>query len=261
MIATAGRNILKQSRSYGRGLSATGLLFQATLKSKSATKSSIRFLSSNAAAKQPAHVALAEVLSGEILHEQGEVEIDEDYDEIKALISKSFKITDTPGYGSVTLERAYKGEQIVVTFDCQDVAEDVQDESQYHDFENQAESQIEQPGDENEEFEPPPSRFGINFEVAITKNKAKTIFYCSSVEDRVVIQNVTFVPEGLEEAKAYSGPKYEDLDPSVRDGFQNYLAERKIDEDFAFYILSEARNKEEREYRNWLANLVEFYSK
>jgi hypothetical protein len=258
MIATVGRNILKQGRLCGRGLSANGLLLQA-LKGKSSTGSSIRFLSS-VPGNQPAHIALAEILSSEILHEQGEIEVDEDYEEIKTLITKSFKITDTPGYGSVTLERTYKGEQIVVTFDCQDVTEDVQDESQFHDFENQAESQIEQPQDEDE-FESPPNRFGINFEVAITKKKAKTIFYCSSVEDRVVIQNVTFVPEGLEEAKAYSGPKYEDLDPAVRDGFQNYLAERKIDEDFAFYILSEARNKEEREYRNWLANLVEFYSK
>lgn len=212
-----------------------------------------------ATTNQPAHLALAEILSNEILHEQGETEIDEDYEEIKKLISKTFKITDKPGYGNVTLERTYKGETIVVSFDCQDVAEDVEDESQYEQFEDQAETQIEQ--GEDEEFEPPPNKFGINFEVSVTKGKSKVLFYCTSSEDRVVIQNVTFVPEGVDETKVYSGPKYEDLDPAVRDGFQNYLAERKIDEDFAFYVLSEARNKEEREYRNWLANLVEFYSK
>jgi hypothetical protein len=261
MISAFGKRFVSHSRRcYGRnivmnsfqGMMMTGSSAQA--QSISATRSF-----SSQQQSPAAHIALAEILSGEILHEQSETEIDEDYEEIKTLIGKTFKITDKAGYGNITLERTYKNEQIVVTFDCQDITEDVEDESQYDQMEEQAETQIEQ--GEDEEFDAPPNRYGINFEVAVTKNKSKVIFYCCSVEDRVVIQNVSFLPEGVDETKAYAGPKYEDLDPSVRDGFQNYLAERKIDEDFAFYVLSEARNKEEREYRNWLANLVEFYSK
>lgn len=209
-----------------------------------------------------ASVALSEVLHNEILHEQSEVNIDEDYEDIKEKISKLFKITDNVGYGQIVLERTHKNEHITVTFDCQDTIEDVQDESQYDNFQN--EEEVEFNGNEDEEEgddEFPPNKFGINFEVAIKKEKSKAIFYCVSSEDRVIIQNVTFVPEGVEEGKVYSGPRYEDLDPTVRDAFQNYLTERKIDDDLAFYVLSEARNKEEREYRNWLTGLSEFYAK
>jgi hypothetical protein len=255
MISAFGKRFVSHTRCYGRNVVMSSI--QGMMTSSSQTLSLTRSFSSQQT--PPAHVALAEILSGEILHEQSETEIDEDYEEIKTLITKNFKITDKAGYGNITLERTYKNEQIVVTFDCQDITEDVEDESQYDQMEEQAETQIEQ--GEDEEFDAPPNRYGINFEVAVTKNKSKVIFYCCSVEDRVVIQNVSFLPEGVEEAKGYAGPKYEDLDPVVRDGFQNYLAERKIDEDFAFYVLSEARNKEEREYRHWLANLVEFYSK
>mmetsp|Transcript_18331 Transcript_18331/g.19099 ORF Transcript_18331/g.19099 Transcript_18331/m.19099 type:complete len:257 (-) Transcript_18331:129-899(-) len=228
----------------------TSTLFLRSFSEKKATKVQ---LSKNAS------VALSEVLHNEILHEQNEVEIDEDYEDIKEKVSKVFKITDNPGYGNVILERTYKGEHITVSFDCQDVMDDVQDESQYNNFGDQEETEFNGENLENEEF--PPNKFGINFEVTVKKHNSKAIFYCVSSEDRVIIQNVTFVPEGIDDSKAYSGPKYEDLDPTLRDAFQNYLTERKIDDDFAFYILSEARNKEEREYRNWLTGLADFYAK
>lgn len=210
---------------------------------------------------QESKITLAEILTSEILHEQAEIEVDTDCEDIKAQIAKTFKINDVTGHGVITLERTYRGEHILVTFDCQDTVEDVEDESKYADFENQEEVQLEHNADnENDELNIP-NKFGINFDVRITKNESKAVFFCTSTEDRVVIQNVTFVPKDSEEVKNYAGPRYEDLDQSLRDGFQNYLTERKIDEDFAFYVLSAARDKEEREYRNWLANLAEFFSK
>lgn len=212
----------------------------------------------------PAHIVLSEVLQNEIMHEQTNYEIDEDYEDIKTKISKLFKITDKPGYGNITLERTYKGEHITVSFDCQDTVDDLQDEELYEKFneqQNGEEAEYEDPNGEDGDDELPPNKFGINFEVTVKKENSKAIFFCTSSEDRVVIQNITFVPEGVEDAKAYSGPKYEDLDASLRDAFQLYLSERRIDDDLAFYILSEARNKEEREYRGWLTNLAEFYAR
>lgn len=248
----AARSLLKHSRAIATKGLVTALP-SAAPRSALLLSQTARALSS-AVANQPTHITLAETLAAELLHEQAEIDVDEDYEEVKALVSKSFKITDKPGYGTVSLERNYKGEHIVITFDCQDTIEDVEDESKYADFENQEEVQLGE--DDNV-----PTKFGINFEVIITKTKSKAIFYCASTEDRVVIQNITFVPVDVEDTKAYSGPRYEDLDETLREAFQNYLTERKIDEDLAFYILSEARHKEEREYKNWLVGLSEFYAK
>lgn len=39
------------------------------------------------------------------------------------------------------------------------------------------------------------------------------------------------------------------------------MEDRKIDNDFSFFVVSYSRNKEEREYVNWLEKVGEFAAK
>jgi len=206
-------------------------------------------------------IQLAEVLTGEILHETANAEVDEDYEDVKTLIEKTFKITDKEGLGEVILERKYKDELITVKFDCQDEVEDHDTDSGYDDIENELrqKSEVTVRSDEIPDVEDVPNTFGINFEVTVQKGETKVVFNCVA-SHCVTIENVRFVPAGTPDnaVNLYHGPRYLDLDEKVREGFQDYLTERKIDEDFSYYVVSAARYKEEREYVNWLQKITEF---
>jgi hypothetical protein len=51
------------------------------------------------------------------------------------------------------------------------------------------------------------------------------------------------------------------LDDDLKEEFYNYLAERGIDNEFSFFVVSQARFKEENEYRNWLEKVGKFTAK
>jgi complement component 1 Q subcomponent-binding protein, mitochondrial len=212
--------------------------------------------------KPSAGVALAEILTSELLHENANNnEVDEDYEDIKSTIAKYFKITDKKDFGVITLTRVYKGEKITVRFDCQDEVENYEDDEGYDRLQEkmklQEESELTQDDLTSENQGVP----GVNFEVVIGKvGGGELAFNCVATGNQQInIENVKFSPEDADDVDSrYGGPRYVDLDENVRDAFQAYLAERKIDEDFAYYVVSEARYKEEREYRNWLENLSNF---
>ena len=44
----------------------------------------------------------------------------------------------------------------------------------------------------------------------------------------------------------------------MQGGFQQFLAERGVDEDLSFFVIQHARYKEEAEYLHWLKTLNEF---
>lgn len=200
-----------------------------------------------------ASAQLAEVLTSEILHETANQEEDEDYEEVKKLIEKSFKITDTPGLGVVTLERKYNDETITVRFDCQDEVDEADDHG-YDRMENHLKEQL----DTDDDVDGIPNQFGIHFEVSVKKGGACVHFNCVA-SSQIIIQNVAYKADSeSQDVALYGGPRYVDLEESVREAFQNYLAERKIDEDFSYYVVNAARVKEEKEYLNWLERITEF---
>ena len=204
--------------------------------------------------------ALAEVLTKEILFETAEAEVDEDYEDCKKLISKTFKITDNVGLGEIKLERQYRDETITVTFDCQDEVEDAQDELGYDNMEDAMKggSEMDGRGEDDENVEGVPNQFGIHFEVVVKKDGKAVVFNCVASQ-HVIIENVSYRPDAdSDDVKLYGGPRYADLDEAVREAFQSYLAERKIDDDFSYYVVSAARVKEEKEYANWLEKITEF---
>jgi complement component 1 Q subcomponent-binding protein len=203
---------------------------------------------------------LADVLASEIVYENREAdqEPDMDYEEVKDLISKKFKISDREGHGTVVLTRTYKGESIMVTFDCQDEVEN----------EGALESEMQKRMDAGEDAEidadslPENSEsMGIAFEVVVEKKSgAKLIFNCVAA-DTLQVQSITSITADIakeEDSSPYNGPHFSNLDEKLQNAFLDFLAERSIDDDFKYFFISYSRYKEEREYRLWLNQVVDF---
>lgn len=200
---------------------------------------------------------LSQILAEELLQEKDRVadEVDEDYDDVKKYISSIFEITERVGYGEVKLFRKYKDEEITITFDCQDESDPNEDRDESDDI-NNAEGQ--QHSVNEEDADQIGHKFGYNFQVSIEKKSGSAVFYCVANHLQPTIVNVMFLAKDIADTESYGGPRFEDLDPAVQGGFHQYLAERGIDEDLSFFILSHARVKEEAEYMNWLEKLNEF---
>ncbi len=82
---------------------------------------------------------------------------------------------------------------------------------------------------------------------------------CSASSD-LKIGNVRYVPAGMEknDNQLYSGPEFNSLDDRVTVAFRDYLKEYSVDEDLAYFISSFGREKEQKEYLNWLHKLEKF---
>ena len=191
---------------------------------------------------------LSEALLAEIDHEEGNDEVDKDLEDVQKLISKSFQIHDKAGDGVVKLTRTHGNEKIEVVFDVQDTAE-----NDSLDLEDQ------EGADEGEDAE---LGFGINFEVTITKGDNQLIVNCVG-SDGITVQNIRHVPtsRGSEDSDVYAGPNFDDLDDAVTESFLDYLEERKIDADLGYFVLAYSREKEQREYVQWLKNIQGFVAK
>lgn len=151
-------------------------------------------------------------------------------------------------------------ETIVVEFDCQDDVEiDPSDEELEASFAKDSEN------DQNEEYnedDEPVGQTGTNFTVKIIKDGATTLFNCVAA-DNFTIENVQFIPKGkdADDHSLYGGPQFGQLEESVVEAFYDYLEDRHINADMAFFVRSYSFNKEQREYVNWLQQMLEFTAK
>jgi complement component 1 Q subcomponent-binding protein len=208
--------------------------------------------------------SLSQILTEEIMEEtsRNDDEIDEDYEDVKKFITSNFQLSEKVGYGEVILTRTFNDETITVKFDCQDEAEDVANDNQNleDDFNNGQPQHHEVTEDD---AEPLDDKFGLHFEVSIQKKSGdKAVFSCLATHQQTKILHISFISavaakSGVDDT-LYGGPRYEDLDPAVQGGFQQYLAERGIDDDMSFFIIQHSRYKEEAEYLNWLKTLNDF---
>lgn len=149
------------------------------------------------------------------------------------------------------MDSKYNDETIQVKFDCQ----------------NEDESEVDYNMEEEEvdEDEAPSIGYGILFEVAVQKGGETVEFACVAGET-LQIRNVSHMPAGArdnteDDLDVYGGPRFEDLEEEVQQGFYDYLAARKIDDDFSHFVLSYSRKKEQDEYMNWLNGLSKFTAK
>jgi complement component 1 Q subcomponent-binding protein len=196
-------------------------------------------------------------------------EVDEDYEDVKKYITSLFTVSERVGYGEVILTRSYQDETITIKFDCQDEADDGEGASEGV---SEGQDELDQMANEPQRHELTEDdadqldgKFGIHFEATIAKkNGDKAVFSCIATHQQPSIVHVSFVSgsasEGVSEGDdtVYGGPRYDDLDPAVQGGFQQYLAERGVDDDLSFFIIQHSRYKEESEYLHWLKTLNEF---
>lgn len=103
--------------------------------------------------------------------------------------------------------------------------------------------------------------FGINFKVVVNKKNStdSVVFFCVAGEG-VRVENVQHLSQGQsdDDHANYSGPEFNKLSEELQDALVGYLADREIDDDLAFFIISCSENKEQREYVRWLNKLKEF---
>ena len=176
-------------------------------------------------------------------------EIDEEFLDIKGQIAKNFKINETDGSCVVTLTSTHENEVIEVKFNVQD-----EEEAQDNDWGDEEQH-------EHSEEEEEDAHTVIPFEVSISKkgSKDKVIYFCDAGET-VNIANVQYLPAGktTEDKAVYDGPIFDMLSDDLKDSLHQYLADRNIDDDMAFFIHKFSINKEQREYVNWLKKLIIF---
>lgn len=194
---------------------------------------------------------ITEELAKEIEFEEGSAEVDTEYEDAKKLALQHFKLHEKPGSGVVRLTRKHNDEQIEVKFDVQDSTEEQLDENE--DYGQTAGDEEDAIGDD----------VGVNFEVTIKKG-AKKIVVSAVGGEQLSVQGIRIMSAAAnetEETDAYSGPPFEELQEEVQETFLDWLEERKVDGDLAFFVLAHARTKEQQEYVHWLHELQEFTDK
>eukprot|EP01038_Epipyxis_sp_PR26KG_P007076 gene7076-9660_t len=196
--------------------------------------------------------SLTKLLTSEIAHEQAnDAEISQEYLDVKKMILKNFKLHEADGSGIVTLTREFKNEKIEVKYDVQAFASYEEMAHEAEDFEN-----------ENGELDEEAEQFGIKFEISITKPDNNKLIFSSIATNKFKIQNIQFLPAGAdpEDLNVYGGPEYSELDEELKNGFFDFLAERNIDDDLSYFIVSHSQLKENEEYARWLQKVLHFTS-
>lgn len=196
---------------------------------------------------QSPYTRVAEMARREIDFEVTGAEVDVEHEDAKKIVEKFFTIHEEKGKGEVILTRTHNDEKIQVFFHVQDV----EDESMFD----------EEEAEESEEEGV--SNIGVNFRVDITRGDKKMIIAAVGGQE-LDVRAVRFVPANADrnnEEIYYGGPEFSELEEDFQEAFLDYLEERKIDGDLAFFVLSHSREKEQKEYVNWLETLESFSAK
>jgi hypothetical protein len=90
-------------------------------------------------------------------------------------------------------------------------------------------------------------------QVTITKGEQKMVFECIGYEE-IFIRNARVLPitTSNTDETPYGGPEFNTLDESLSMSFSDYLAERKIDNDLAYFVFSFSNQQEQKQYVHWL---------
>ncbi|TIB05138.1 hypothetical protein E3P96_01389 [Wallemia ichthyophaga] len=154
---------------------------------------------------------------------------------------KIWSIEDKAGSDEIVLSRQFGNEFIRVLFSISDLE---QDES--------AAGQAEEPVDEV-------PAYSVRMSVSVTKPDSGALTVdCVSQNESILIDNISFYKDSKlatqltadadwERRGLYIGPVFEHLDLDVQGEFQNYLAERGIDERLATFVPEYAVYKEQKE--------------
>jgi len=168
--------------------------------------------------------------------------------EALAKLPKEWKLTDKPGDVNLKIEKDL-GNGKTCTIEWQLVSPfDPEME-----MEAEGEDKPEAPQDETD------------FTISVTSEGGANgmQYYCNTQQGeghRFIIGSVktwTSVEE-RDSMSAYNGPDFEDLDNSLQESMDEYLAEIGITDEIYDFIDGSAVDKELKEYMRWLENLKEF---
>jgi len=195
--------------------------------------------------------SLTEVLAIEIDEEKNnDDELDQDLIDVQKQVLKSFKLEEKVGHSVVKLTRKFKDEQIEVAFNVQDL----------EDGGDMGIEEVEEGDEERDPEDGGESGIGVVFTITIKKG-GNTVVVDALAGDSLNIQNIRYVDaadSSADEESLFTGPSFEDLEESVQAAFYEYLTERNIDDDLSFFILAHSRDKEQKEYVNWLEKMLDF---
>ncbi|KAK7300760.1 hypothetical protein RJT34_11610 [Clitoria ternatea] len=157
-----------------------------------------------------------------------------------------FKIIDSPGQQTITLERTYQGEEIKVEVHMPDlVTGEENDENDNDDNDNESERA---------------SQSSIPLSVSVSKKGGPFLeFSCVAYPDEIVIDSLSVKnPDVSEDQIAYEGPDFQDLDENLQKSFHKYLEIRGIKPSTTNFLHEYMINKDSREYLVWLKKLQSF---
>ncbi|TKY56789.1 mitochondrial protein [Spatholobus suberectus] len=153
-----------------------------------------------------------------------------------------FKIIDSPGQQTITLERTYQGEEIKVEVHMPDL---VTGEENDDDNDNEGERA---------------SQSSIPLAVSVYKKGGPYLeFNCVGYPDEIVIDSLSVKnPDLAEDQIAYEGPDFQDLDENLQKSFHKYLEIRGIKPSTTNFLHEYMINKDSKEYLVWLTKLKSF---
>ena len=197
----------------------------------------------SATASNPASTRLSKALAAELQEEKSQYE---QPSLLKSFLRDSdWKLTDTDGDVNMKLVREFGGKSVSVEWQL------VSPFNSEMDFE----------GEEGENAEEESRMESTDFTITVSdKRDQGVIFYCSTSAGeghRYVIGNVRSFGSAAEResVSAYNGPDFEDLQESLQEGFDEFLAEVGVNDELCDFVDAAAVDKEQREYIRWLSNI------
>ncbi|TFK48938.1 mitochondrial glyco protein [Heliocybe sulcata] len=233
-----------------------------TAATRLATPASTRAFSVSARAlgEAASDVALSQKLQEELKYEK-ETAVEQEPEFLTTFKSQNiWKIEDASGNDEVTLTRKFGNETIRLVFSIADIQA------------NEAYDEQEEDG-ETEETEgglPGPS-YPIRCSFSISKSTGPGALNIDTMcqDGGFIVDNLSFYSDakvGTELSAEmdwkrrglYIGPQFDTLDVAVQESFEQFLQERGINENLAFFIPEYAEYKEQKEYIKWLENVKQF---
>ncbi|KAG2174598.1 hypothetical protein INT44_006861 [Umbelopsis vinacea] len=191
----------------------------------------------------------------------------EDLKPLQDFLSKSkFELKDKEGSDEITLYKKDGDEEITVIFSLSSM---LTEETNLDDIiiSGNGNHQMEELDIDESEL------MSTAVRIAVTKKDKGTLaFDVVAKEDSIAIINVDYhenrsyvLPESAYQyrrgRRSYLSPNYLALDVGIQDSFQNYLAEKVLDDELLQFICDYTQLKRRREYNLWLKNVGNFTDK
>ncbi|CAJ2653228.1 uncharacterized protein At2g39795, mitochondrial-like [Trifolium pratense] len=169
----------------------------------------------------------------------------DDYDAAEEVPSNfPFKIIDSPGQQTITLERTYEGEEIKVLVDMPDLVTGEEHDNEDNDNDNESERA---------------TQSSIPISVTVSKKDGPSLqFSCVAYPDEIVIDNLSVKNPDVSDDQIPYEPDFQSLEESLQKTFHRYLEIRGIKPSTLNFLHEYMINKDSREYLVWLNKVKNF---